>query len=671
MTIETWTSLPRVAAATGISAQYLRKLVLKGQDGSFEFQNSKVLARKIHGVGGRSGTTYQVLVSSLPVGLQLCLKDDQQPVERRLRHGSKAQWEREFWDSILRPILAIEAKTKGRGLAIKEAAAREYHTHEGEILKLTERTVRRKLSKLEIGGIRQLARSKRRDAGKKQVIVTREVDSAARAANISDERLEELKANLTRYIRSLIADGVPRKLIDFTVVGELNKQSLAIGIPTQTVPFRVPQNLIQAERIYRKVERYSQDRKAYEDAKPRIMRNRDGLWPMDIVFGDVHPVDILVSREDGSIATARLISFLDTATNRVFSRLVLCEKGMGVRNAHVIQCFLDMVKQWGVPRHLYLDNGTEYNWAPFIDDALKLIDERGNPFLGDISRSSRIIRAKPYNASAKPIEGFFRVLENSYFKVIQGWVGGDRMRQKTANVGKAPIPYNGSFEEFAARIDVMNRLYNALPQRGSLKGLSPDDSYRKAIDSGWKMTAVSDDAFQIAFSEEKVRGVRQGVIQHAGARWTCRELQAFQGDKVVALTPKFEHWNRLPLKNERGEIFAFAERERTYGFLEADGAVEAARRSKVHREGVAELQRNVGKIDIQKEINSNIIRLPIPAVAPANATLTPSDAAQYIISNINEPKHQRREREFYEQSEESSRRSKQLENFMPKANKTS
>lgn len=665
-----WLSLDELAATAGVTPRALRKVVKQSKSrGVCLWRGAELTYReaKIATGGGRSGLSYQVLANSLPIELQLSLKDHQRPVERRLKHGTKAQWEREFWDRVLGPILNFPAHSKERGAAIIEAASLDYLGSDGELIKFTARTIRRKLASLEASGYAHLSRHKRRDAGKKLVFVTREVDSASKSAGIDEKQLAQFAMNFQRYVRSLVAQGVPRKLVTILAEGELNKQSLALGISQPKTPFRIPANFIQAERVYRRVERFRQDRKADEDAKPRVKRNREGMLPMDVVFADVHPVDILVCRDDGSTATARLIGWLDVATNRMFTSLYLCQKGEGIRNSHVIQSFIDMMTEWGAPRHLYLDNGSEYNWAEFIDDALKLIDERGNPLIGDVGRNSRVIRAKAYNASAKPIEGIFRVLEYQFFKVIPGWIGGDRMRQKSANVGKAPMPFPGSFEELKARIQAMIGLYNESPQRGSLKGLSPHGSFRMAIAAGWAMTEVSTDTFQLAFSEEKTRTVRQGVIEYAGERWTCRELQAYQGDKVIVLTPKYERSNGLPLKNERGEIFAVAHRERTYGVLDTEGAKEAARRSRAHREGIAALERNVGKIDIQNEIDSNIIHLPKPPRAPVGATLAPSDMARHLIANINEPAEERQEREGRERQEAASKQLKLMNKFLAKS----
>jgi hypothetical protein len=51
---------------------------------------------------------------------------------------------------------------------------------------------------------------------------------------------------------------------------------------------------------------------------------------MEVVFGDVHPIDVVLRREDGSTAHARTIAWLDFATNRLWLDVVLFAPGKGV-----------------------------------------------------------------------------------------------------------------------------------------------------------------------------------------------------------------------------------------------------------------------------------------------------------------------------------------------------
>ena len=111
------------------------------------------------------------------------------------------------------------------------------------------------------------------------------------------------------------------------------------------------------------------------------------------------------------------------------------------------------------------------------------------------------------------------------------------MRKKTANVGRAPEPFPGTFDQLRQVIAGLLVAYESTPQRGSLKGRSPRQVYEEAIAAGWTMTAVEPDVLRIAFSTEEPRIVRQGRIRQGGRLWTCPELQSYLGAQVSVLIP--------------------------------------------------------------------------------------------------------------------------------------
>ncbi|MEP2705246.1 MAG: hypothetical protein ABJQ71_23065, partial [Roseibium sp.] len=100
---------------------------------------------------------------------------------------------------------------------------------------------------------------------------------------------------------------------------------------------------------------------------------------------------------------------------------------IGPRNVDVIEAFVAMAQHsaFGLPKTLYCDNGKEYLFADFLDDAMQLLV----PNVGERGKS-RVIRALPYNASAKPIEAWFGHFEQQFLKTCPGYIGDDRMNPK-------------------------------------------------------------------------------------------------------------------------------------------------------------------------------------------------------------------------------------------------
>ena len=546
--------------------------------------------------------------------------------------------------ALIQPALAAAKRSAERAAIVKDIAGREHVTPKGRRERLGERTLQRWIDAFEQpaphGGFAGLMRKKREGHGEAAVIVTRTWD---RAVPFADATKHRIAGELRQHVRGLQKANESLSFITPIAamkLAELTRTEGFAGDDTALAAIcAVPYHFIRAERAYKKVATFKNDRSTYEDAKPRIQRTRAGLAPNDIWVGDVHPVDILYRRADGSTATLRAIAWLDLATNRIHVTWVALDKGQGgVRNTHVIRSFASAVAAWGAPRALYVDNGSEYNWAEFINDALKLLDAHGRRFVGDLApwaeRHSNVVKAMPYNAPAKPIENIFGVLERKHFSAVPGWIGGDRMRKRTQNHGREPDPFPGAVSDLIALLDAQIATYNAMPQDGrGLSKRSPNEALRAAIEGGWQATAVNADALRVAFSTEEVRQVRQGCISFKGL-WTSRELQAYQGDTVSLLIPKYEDWTRLPVRDEAGRIFTYVHRDTAFGILDPAGAREADARSRQHRSGVIALDRSVPDLDRLTERGKLARTLPAPPALPAPAArLTASPEAEDIARN--------------------------------------
>lgn len=644
-----------LANLAGVSRQALEKALKNGRDGTFCWRGGVISYRIVRGVGGRCGCRYEIDSETLPEPLLTHWRKS--TVGTVLPStGPTAQVERDWWNIVLAPALGTEKHGRERGEAIRRIAAQDHVHPSGKSVRLSERTVQRRLDRLEAAGVAGLSRPKRVDAGTVKVILSRRWDAFA---PLDDRSKLAIAEKLRTYVRSLIRAGEKGQLLALHAERELRELTVAAGVKASESELeaacKLPHNFFEAEKAYRKLRQFETDRKAFEDARPRIRRHRDGLPPMGVVVGDIHPLDIVCRREDGSTATPRAIAWLDVATNRIWLDLVLLEPGAGIRNAHVIASFIRMVAAWGMPERLYLDNGSEYRWAEFADDALKLVSRGADNFrieYGAPGSQSHILRARPYNASAKPIEGIFAVLERKYFSVIPGWIGGDRLRKKTANVGRVPDPFPGTFPELQTLIAAQIELFHKVPQKGgSLKGKSPDGALAECISKGWEKTAVNADAFRIAFASEQRVAVRQGSVQCAGRRWTSPELQSCLDATVIALVPKYEEWHRLPIQRLDGTLLGFAEPDQAVGFLDRTGARTGRRRETTHVNAVRSLKGKAPPVDVLAERMKLSAEAPPAVQAPVGRTIGPTEDAKRIIARLNETPAERFARENREGDE--------------------
>ncbi|TWD57478.1 hypothetical protein FB480_101219 [Agrobacterium vitis] len=632
--MSTWLSTSIFSELAGISDQRGRRALGRALQDK-PWNGFFLTVREVPGVGGKAGTQYEVLLPTLPRAMQDRYYATYEPLEKQRRTDEKANRVRDFRYSLIRPLLAIPRNERGRGQIVKDIIGREHLTPDGEFITITEVTLYKWLRDYEKGGIAALSRKTDKRKGTKIALIGYRWD---REVDLPHDVKVRIANDLRDYVRGLHKNRESRGNIIAKASRDLLRWTKEAGFDASPEVCRLSEVFVRNERRFRKAGEFKKDRKAYEDKRPRIRRASGLLDVMEIVVGDVHHLDFILTRVPGFAPYPKAVSWLDMATNRIWMDIYMLPERQGIRNEHVIDSFIRMCTAWGGPKHLYLDNGSEYNWADFIGDAMKLIREDGLYGLERIDRYDRnsgIIRAKAYNAPAKTIEGVFGRLETHHFQTLPGWIGGDRTKKPTANLGKLPEPFPGTFDDFKEAISAAIKLYHFRDQtrdQGNLKG-SPMGLYQRAIDAGWTKTEIDPDAWAVAFSEDKVKKVTQGTISHNGL-WASRELQAYAGDRIIAMIPKYSSWNRIPLKDENGKLLGFAERDTAYHPLDIEGAIEGKAREKASNAGMRLLDKMAPNIDPLLDNARHAAMLSPDPLAPVGATITASPQAKEIAAGL-------------------------------------
>jgi len=441
-----------------------------------------------------------------------------------------------------------------------------------------------------------------------------------------------LTARLAQCVRSAwLAGATGARQAWLKASAELGRQLVAEGWPQAPVvtllSMRLPRDWVEAEgRQFRVAARARRDAKgAYDHHITPVLRTAAGLKPGDVVCGDVSPLDIPVKRPDGSIAYARMIVWHDVASNWLHLDLWLCDKGQGVRREHVATSFARLCEQapFGSPRRLYLDNGSEYRWDDMLDAWRELTDLTCQQLAVDVAEwlpaAGRVTRSIPYHPRGKRVEGQFGNLRH-WLAWSLGYVGGNRMAKKTANLGKAPqvLDYDQVRDWLARELAD----YHVTPQGAEhMGGLSPQQRIDQFLSGDWRPARVDRMALMLAFSERQERTVTRGAVSWGGRQYVHDALMQREG-RVLCARPRvcgpdddylivFEAGRGA---SNRGAFLCVAGPAPVYGLLERAGAEEAGRRRKAFRLLTAErFEAGGGALDEQRLAGFRAEMLGLPA----------------------------------------------------------
>lgn len=660
MTPRLWISSTEFASAAQIERQVANRVCSGFANQTKGSWRGHVLeVRTVHGKGGRSGIQYQVRISSLPPEIQARLKTHQADVEEvsNTRLGKDAQNERNWKYDVIRPVLQHPKRSVERRDALEALIGTSRLDWKLRQRKLTRTGLYKWIQEYETGGIHALSSKVRSDKGQKRVIINR---TWCETVPFETGEMEKIEKQLIAYIRGLVKGGTRRKMIRFLAGNHLKKLTREAGFKPNSPRFErklfnIPHDMVTAERRYYAVYRHKHDRKASEDGKPRIQRSIDGLVPMEIVVMDVHHINVLVRRENGTAATPKLLAFLDLATNRLFYKLVFFEARGGVRNTDVIGAFVEMCKDpaFGVPQYLYCDNGSEYRFADYLEDALKLSTHITS--YQDEDDRNRVIRALPYNAAAKQVEGLFRQLNQQLFRHLKGFIDDDRMNPKRQSLSKAPQVDERGFDAFCQDIDKLMNTYDAVPQQGALKGRSPAEVFQSHVESGWQATVMDDAQLLTVFTKPITRKVQKHAISLNGQRWTCKELAACHETTVVAHVPQYHGFSRVLVTDGKGNPIGIASADKAYHPRDRRGAQDSARRISIRNKSLRDLDKSAPDIDVAAElmaIGENVLPVvPNDPDAVISINRKVQDGLAITPVSVNPESEKQREQEQRESNE--------------------
>ncbi|WP_423395604.1 Mu transposase C-terminal domain-containing protein [Burkholderia sp. LMG 21824] len=638
-----WLDADAFARLAGIKERAGQHALTRSSQGA-QWRGRQLTVRAVECVGGNSGKRLEVFAPSLPaelyekwielnarqpmriapVGLRIELPDNARIDPLHSKRVADAKWRL----SVIELILATRPRSPERADAFKTAMEQEHVRPNGTRERVGRTALYQWVADYEEDGFIGLISEQRADARKPRVIISRAWD---KACPIDIDAKRNIGAELRDFIRGLWVSGASGwRTVQQLASTRLIELSREAGWSAATRDLcMVPRVMIEAEIKYRGVSIHDQDAKRYFDKlQPRIRRTRAIMLPMDIVVGDVHPIDIGVRRTDGSVAYPRAVAWLDLANNRLWMDIVLLDKGQGIRQVDIAGSFARMCGQWGMPKSLYLDNGSEYSSREMINGITELSRLMKMPIrmlssdevaIAAAQDGREIVRAKPYNAPAKPIESAFAAIEKRVFSMVPGYVGGNRMKKKTHNVGREPMPFTGTHDEFSHAMKEALDFYHHLPQRGSLDGKSPQEAYAAAIDAGWCKTDIDEDALLLAFARVGTRVADRGYVSWEGVDYYHDDLLPYTGQRLTVRVA--DHVRDRAFVCNGDTLLCVARPDHAYSFLDPQGAKESARRQRVMKRHISTLKSQAPALDMVDEMaRFNAASAPMPD-APVGASV--------------------------------------------------
>ncbi|MBS4015403.1 MAG: transposase [Candidatus Latescibacteria bacterium] len=615
--------------------------------------------REINSAAGQGGKSYLVYVPSLPEDLRTIWYNRNRealnspkpqpvalPIPANVSPNIAAEVAEWQWKlSVIYPALKHPKHSTARGTVLADIASKTHIRPDGKAVALALSTLRSWIHKIEEGGDEKALVRKRRAKGLRRVIITRAWDKGAPFPE-TEKRL--IAAEIETYTRSLWSNGVPGwEKVNALASSKLLEISRSTGwLEATQAECTLGRHYCERYRSARIVAIKEKDAKRWADHfEPTIKRDRPKL-PMDIVIGDVHPLDIIVTTADGREITPRLIAWLDWATGDIHTTLVFLGKNQGVRQEHIARSFVAMVKDWGLPRRLYLDNGAEYKWDEMIEafqafvglsDAFDVIltSAREIDMAGGVNEhhaqqvlSKAVTRAKPYNARAKAIEAVFGNLEQHFLSMIPGWIGGNRMNKRTHRVGKKPNPFPGSEQDFEQAFNQAVAFYRSTPQSGTMGGKSPNERKLEGYASPeFQSYTVSHEAFLLAFATVEKPKVQPGGIQVNGLWYYHDCLIPHIGSRVEIRAAK---WDKefVSWLDENGQLHLIPQAE-LHSPDNRTGAFEGSRRKALAVAHVKKEKSGTRNLDLLQEIaRHNAMQPQQPSRPPAiEIGITPQVAA--------------------------------------------
>lgn len=324
---------------------------------------------------------------------------------------------------------------------------------------------------------------------------------------------------------------------------------------------------------------------------PAQERDRSMLEALEGVNADGHRWDIRVRFPDGTEGRPCILGWQDLGRGKLLSwRLGDHENSDMVRLS-----FGDMVRQYGVPGSVYLDNGRAFasKWMTGGTPnryRFKVREEDPTGLITGLVGAENVHWVTPYHGQAKPIERMWRDFCDRIAKhpAFAGAYVGNNVANKPENYGSRVIEW----AEFERVVNSEIHAHNARTGRQlkACAGRSFDEAFAESY-ARITVRKVSDEQLrQLLLAAEAVTASpMDGSVRLAGNRYWTEALSEHAGRKVVL---RIDPWHLQGVAHVYaldGTYIAGAECVAAVGFADVNAAREHARGKKQYKRAAKDM----------------------------------------------------------------------------------
>jgi hypothetical protein len=256
------------------------------------------------------------------------------------------------------------------------------------------------------------------------------------------------------------------------------------------------------------------------------------------------------------------------------------------------------------------------------------------------------VKCRPYHPEGKArIEGAFGVITRGFISALPGYNGGNILKPRLKSRGKAVAAYDRGPDRLIEDLHLAIAQYNGTVQQGDLAGLSPKAMLSaKAEATGWQAQRIDDpDMFDLVFSREERRDVRQGTIAVGKRKYSGAVLAELIGEKQVPVL--------VPWRDPNGPIILFRDgvihhlTEETFALNDREGAVRKSGMVALQKAEIARRKATAAEVDVQQMLSDAADLGPVQHNAPANWGFNAIDKGGFIGAPISEAEARARQDE--------------------------